>query len=341
MPAKTRPATATSNRLAIALVVLGPLSLLLIRWTRPVLGFVSRSRSFTWCGTTRTGPCWRAWPSPRSSPWCSDIGSPLAGLGTVRLVAASRCCATLQDRPWNSVASGVIAWSLLIRRSASCYGPPRADPGARRARADGRRGQRGATADRPRAARRRRAPHLADQRAGRSRAAHGRSQARAGGDGSPGDQGCEQGGAGGAALVGRHPARCRRRAPRKPSGTLASLDDLVERSRHAGLDGAQAVPGDVRALPSSVELAALAHRPGSHHQRRTPRRRDHAPTSPSTTAPSRCGDRHRQRHWVHRRGTPTAPESSACANAQRPSAAHLTVGAAASSAAPACTHHCP
>jgi signal transduction histidine kinase len=46
-------------------------------------------------------------------------------------------------------------------------------------------------------------------------------------------------------------------APRKPTGTLASLDDLVERSRHAGLEVRKTVRGDVRTLPSSVELAAL------------------------------------------------------------------------------------
>ncbi|WP_159541236.1 sensor histidine kinase [Aeromicrobium sp. 9AM] len=46
-------------------------------------------------------------------------------------------------------------------------------------------------------------------------------------------------------------------APRKPTGTLASLDDLVERSGHAGLQVRKTVRGDVRPLPSSVELAAL------------------------------------------------------------------------------------
>jgi signal transduction histidine kinase len=46
-------------------------------------------------------------------------------------------------------------------------------------------------------------------------------------------------------------------APRRPTGTLASLYDLVERSGHAGLQVRKTVRGDVRALPSSVELAAL------------------------------------------------------------------------------------
>ncbi|MDX6276810.1 MAG: hypothetical protein QOJ72_938 [Nocardioidaceae bacterium] len=46
-------------------------------------------------------------------------------------------------------------------------------------------------------------------------------------------------------------------APRRPTGTLASLDDLVERSGHAGLAVTKTIRGEVRPLPSSVELAAL------------------------------------------------------------------------------------
>jgi signal transduction histidine kinase len=46
-------------------------------------------------------------------------------------------------------------------------------------------------------------------------------------------------------------------APRKPTGTLASLDDLVERSGHAGLAVTKTVEGSARPLGSSVELAAL------------------------------------------------------------------------------------
>ncbi|MCW2749002.1 MAG: hypothetical protein JWR83_112 [Aeromicrobium sp.] len=46
-------------------------------------------------------------------------------------------------------------------------------------------------------------------------------------------------------------------APRTPTGTLASLDDLVERSGHAGLVVTKTVEGFARPLGSSVELAAL------------------------------------------------------------------------------------
>jgi len=46
-------------------------------------------------------------------------------------------------------------------------------------------------------------------------------------------------------------------APRAPTGRLSSLDDLVERSGHAGLVVRKTITGNVRSLPSSVELAGL------------------------------------------------------------------------------------
>ena len=46
-------------------------------------------------------------------------------------------------------------------------------------------------------------------------------------------------------------------APRRPRGTLASLDDLVARSAHAGLMVNRSVEGRARPLSSAVELAAL------------------------------------------------------------------------------------
>jgi signal transduction histidine kinase len=45
-------------------------------------------------------------------------------------------------------------------------------------------------------------------------------------------------------------------APRRPSASLAALDDLVERSRHAGLDLTITMTGEPRPLPAAVELAA-------------------------------------------------------------------------------------
>jgi signal transduction histidine kinase len=46
-------------------------------------------------------------------------------------------------------------------------------------------------------------------------------------------------------------------APRMPSVTLASLDDVVERSKHAGLAVRKSVTGLVRPVPSAVEVAAV------------------------------------------------------------------------------------
>jgi len=45
-------------------------------------------------------------------------------------------------------------------------------------------------------------------------------------------------------------------APRAPQATLAGLDDIVERSRHAGLTITKMVTGRERALSSALELAA-------------------------------------------------------------------------------------
>ncbi|MGN6300201.1 MAG: sensor histidine kinase [Angustibacter sp.] len=46
-------------------------------------------------------------------------------------------------------------------------------------------------------------------------------------------------------------------APRSPLATLDALDELVERSRHAGLDVRCHVAGEQRPLPATVELAAF------------------------------------------------------------------------------------
>jgi signal transduction histidine kinase len=46
-------------------------------------------------------------------------------------------------------------------------------------------------------------------------------------------------------------------APRAPAPSLRSLDELVERSRHAGLEVRRVVTGDERPLPAAVELAAF------------------------------------------------------------------------------------
>ena len=45
-------------------------------------------------------------------------------------------------------------------------------------------------------------------------------------------------------------------APRAPAPTLASIDDIVERSAHAGLRVTKTIEGQARPLPAAVELAA-------------------------------------------------------------------------------------
>ena len=45
-------------------------------------------------------------------------------------------------------------------------------------------------------------------------------------------------------------------APRSPVANLAGLDDIVERSGHAGLEVTKTVTGQARPLPAAVELAA-------------------------------------------------------------------------------------
>ena len=46
-------------------------------------------------------------------------------------------------------------------------------------------------------------------------------------------------------------------APRAPTTTLATLDEMVERTGHAGLTLHKSTSGDVRTLPTPVELAAV------------------------------------------------------------------------------------
>jgi signal transduction histidine kinase len=45
--------------------------------------------------------------------------------------------------------------------------------------------------------------------------------------------------------------------PRAPASMLDSLDDLIERTAHAGLRVRKVVEGDVRRLPAAIELAAF------------------------------------------------------------------------------------
>ena len=232
------------DALAVVLVLAGPLALLRIRQNPvPVLWFV--------CGVTlayllRGYPYGPVFASLAVAVVCAvALGHRLAAWLAVGvlLVAHWSLRGVLLDEPWSwGEFFGVCAWSLVllsagevirVRRERAQSAP--AHPGRDPATA----GQRGAAADRARAARRRRAPHVADQRAGRRRPAPGRPQARAGADRADGHQGRQQGGAGRA-------ARARRRAPRRDRGRpalpgvdarLARRPGRAQRARRP--DGAQ------------------------------------------------------------------------------------------------------
>lgn len=247
--------------LAIAIAVLGPLALpFLLRWPRQVLWFVVAitvtyllrdyaygpvlaSLAIATVGTVVRGH--------RTSAWL--------GLGTVvSLVAVQR---PLYDREWSwSRLSGVVAWALLVLAVGEVVRVRRERISAsRQARAESARRQ--ANAERLQIARELHdvvahhislinvqagvALHIVDRKPEQAQTALEAIK----------DASKE-------ALVELRSLvgilrDVGEEAPRKPTGTLASLDDLVERSAHAGLDVRKTIRGDVRALPSSVELAAL------------------------------------------------------------------------------------
>jgi signal transduction histidine kinase len=250
------------DTLTILIAALGPLSLpLLFRWPRQVLWFVVAltvtyllrdyaygpvlaSLAIATIGTTVRGHRTTAW----------------LGLGTVlvSLVAVQR---PLYDRPWSwSWVSGVAAWSLLVLAIGEVVRVRRERISAsRQARAEASRRQ--ANQERLQIARELHdvvahhislinvqagvALHIVDRKPEQAQTALEAIK----------DASKE-------ALVELRSLvgilrDVDEEAPRRPTGTLASLDDLVERSGHAGLHVRKTIRGDARPLPSSVELAAL------------------------------------------------------------------------------------
>jgi signal transduction histidine kinase len=250
------------DALTILIAVLGPLSLpLLFRWPRQVLWFVVAltvtyllrdyaygpvlaSLAIATIGTIARGHRTTAW----------------LGLGTVvvSLVAIQR---PLYDRPWSwSWVSGVAAWSLLVLAIGEVVRVRRERISAsRQARAEASRRQ--ANQERLQIARELHdvvahhislinvqagvALHIVDRKPEQAQTALEAIK----------DASKE-------ALVELRSLvgilrDVDEEAPRRPTGTLASLDDLVERSGHAGLHVRKTIRGDARPLPSSVELAAL------------------------------------------------------------------------------------
>ena len=250
------------DALAIAIAVLGPVSLLLLlRWPRQVLGFVVAITVTYLLRDYAYGPVFASLAiatvatvvrGHRVTAWL--------GLGTVvvSVVAIQR---PLYDREWSwSLLSGITAWSLLVLAISEVIRVRRERfAAARQARAESSRRQ--ANEERLQIARELHdvvahhislinvqagvALHIVDRKPEQAQTALEAIK-----DASK-DALVEL-----RSLVGIL-RDVDEQAPRRPTGSLASLDDLVERSGHAGLQVHKTVNGDVRPLPSSVELAAL------------------------------------------------------------------------------------
>ena len=247
--------------LAIAVAVLGPASLLLLfRWPRQVLAFVVAITATYLLRDYPYGPVF-------ASLAIATIGTVVRGhrltawLGLAAVDTAFVIQRLAYDDPWSwSLLSGVVAWSLLVLAVGEVVRVRRERiVASRQARAEASRRQ--ANEERLQIARELHdvvahhislinvqagvALHIVDRKPEQAQTALEAIK----------DASKE-------ALVELRSLvgilrDVDEEAPRKPTGTLASLDDLVERSGHAGLEVRKIVRGDVRPLPSSVELAAL------------------------------------------------------------------------------------
>ncbi len=250
------------DALAIVIAVLGPVSLLfLLRWPRQVLGVVVAITMTYLLRDYAYGPVFASLAiatvatvvrGHRVSAWL--------GLGAVvvSVVAIQR---PLYDREWSwSLLSGITAWALLVLAVGEVVRVRRERfAAARQARAESSRRQ--ANEERLQIARELHdvvahhislinvqagvALHIVDRKPEQAQTALEAIK-----DASK-DALVEL-----RSLVGIL-RDVDEQAPRRPTGSLASLDDLVERSGHAGLQVRKTINGDVRPLPSSVELAAL------------------------------------------------------------------------------------
>ena len=249
------------DALTIAIAVLGPLSLLfLLRWPRQVLAFVVAITAVYLLRDYPYGPVF-------ASLAIATIGTVVRGhrvtawVGLGAVDAAFAIQRLVHDDPWSwSLLSGVVAWSLLVLAVAEVVRVRRERiTASRQARAESARRQ--ANEERLQIARELHdvvahhislinvqagvALHIVDRKPEQAQTALEAIK----------DASKE-------ALVELRSLvgilrDVDEEAPRRPTGTLESLDDLVERSAHAGLDVRKTVHGEVRPLPSSVELAAL------------------------------------------------------------------------------------
>jgi signal transduction histidine kinase len=251
------------DALTIAITVLGPLSLILLRrWPREVMAFVSAITIVYLLRDYAYGPVFACLAIATVSTVV--LGHRLAawlGLGAVLLGSFVALLPAFRDQSWSwGWFSGVLAWGLLVLAVGELLRSRRERSlAAREARAEA--GRRRANEERLQIARELHdvvAHHISLINVQAGVALH---------------------------IVDRHPEQAQtaltaikdaskealvelrslvgvlrdagESAPRTPSGGLASLDDLVERSAHAGLAVRKTERGEVRPLPSAVELAAL------------------------------------------------------------------------------------
>ncbi len=251
------------DALAIAIAVLGPLSLILLRrWPQQVMGFVSGITVLYLLRDYAYGPVFACLAIATVSTIV--LGHRLAawlGLGTALLGSFVAVLPAFRDQPWSwGWFSGVLAWGLLVLAVGELLRSRRERAlAAREAREES--GRRRANEERLQIARELHdvvAHHISLINVQAGVALH---------------------------IVDRHPEQAQtaltaikdaskealvelrslvgvlrdagESAPRTPSGGLASLDDLVERSAHAGLTVRKTEEGEVRPLPSAVELAAV------------------------------------------------------------------------------------
>jgi len=250
------------DALALLIAVAGPLSLIAVkRRPREVMGFVATisliylARDYAYgpvFATLAIATVFTVVRGHRSTAWL--------GLGTV-VAGAFALRATLADEPWSwEWFSGVLAWSLLVLAIAEVIRIRRERiSAARRARRESTR--RRANEERLQIARELHdvvahhislinvqagvALHIVDRRPEQARTALEAIK-----DASK-EALVEL-----RSLVGvlREEGEA---APRAPTGSLATLDDLVERTSYAGLAVRKSVEGQVRPLPAAVELAAV------------------------------------------------------------------------------------
>ena len=222
------------------------------------------------------------------------VGAAVVLSGVVRVSASTnRCPGGGALGSWHGRLSSSPFGELIRVRAANVIESRRP---VRRGTATG---GRGAAADRPRAARRRRPPHVAHQRAGGRRPAPGRpaSPSRSQTALRTIKDASKEALSELRSLIGVLRAEARR--PRGPrSRRSRSLDELVDANRPGRRQlSTQVADGDVGAHAGGRRARRLPDRPGGDHQRRAALRGAARARRVMATAPTRCrSDRRRRRN---------------------------------------------